>query len=529
MKQKLDCVLRVRNGESQAKVCRDIGIPESTLRGWLKDEDKLRDFVADLDKDEGLQRKRIRLAADPGLDKVTFNWFAQHSTDKSISGTVLCAQAQKFHDKMRGPDAPEFVASTGWLKNFKKRHGVGKCKKNGEVKSADTGAFEKFIPEFHDFIRGEYCDQQIYNTDETALYYRIMPERGLALKRDKNANRGHKIIKDRVTLLLTCNRAGDHKLKPLLIGKFKNPRCFHHLNRDKLPVIYDNSKNAWMTGAIFKEWFHSDFVPSVRKHLRRIGMEEKAVLLLDNCPAHPPAETLISKDGKITVYYLPKNTTSLCQPLDQGIIASFKAQYRKRLVMNMLDEETMDVPAYLKAFNLKDAIYVCDKAWQTVTGLTIQRCWEKGLPHEQGHFDDDEEEDMFAFQNGDWMTEEQSAAIQTKLAEEIKEAGSFAEVMTSWAECDNDVPVAEILSDDEIVSQVLEEEEEEEPQEETEPEPDQKYLASKALEGLLYAQKFFEQQGDILQAMQSETFIRTARRHLNKSKKQCKLDDFFKI
>ena len=38
---KVNAVERVDNGESQAKVSRDLGVSESTLRGWLKDEEKL--------------------------------------------------------------------------------------------------------------------------------------------------------------------------------------------------------------------------------------------------------------------------------------------------------------------------------------------------------------------------------------------------------------------------------------------------------------------------------------------------------
>jgi len=38
---KVNAVERVSNGESQVKVSRDLGVSESTLRGWLKDEEKL--------------------------------------------------------------------------------------------------------------------------------------------------------------------------------------------------------------------------------------------------------------------------------------------------------------------------------------------------------------------------------------------------------------------------------------------------------------------------------------------------------
>jgi len=72
-----------------------------------------------------------------------------------------------------------------------------------------------------------------------------------------------------------------------------------------LAFDYHNSKNAWMTGDIFEEWFQKLFVPSVEAHLRWLQLEPKALLLLDTCPAHPPADVLVSRDGRIKVSYLP--------------------------------------------------------------------------------------------------------------------------------------------------------------------------------------------------------------------------------
>ncbi|XP_011707239.1 PREDICTED: myb-like protein AA [Wasmannia auropunctata] len=39
--EKMDCIVRVHGGESKASVARDIGVPESTLRGWCKAEAKI--------------------------------------------------------------------------------------------------------------------------------------------------------------------------------------------------------------------------------------------------------------------------------------------------------------------------------------------------------------------------------------------------------------------------------------------------------------------------------------------------------
>jgi len=54
---KVNVVERVNKGESQAKVLRDLGVSESILRGWLKDEEKLHEFLHTVDKSDGLNRK----------------------------------------------------------------------------------------------------------------------------------------------------------------------------------------------------------------------------------------------------------------------------------------------------------------------------------------------------------------------------------------------------------------------------------------------------------------------------------------
>ena len=40
IKEKLEIVVRVRKGQQGTAICREQGIPESTLRGLLKDEKK---------------------------------------------------------------------------------------------------------------------------------------------------------------------------------------------------------------------------------------------------------------------------------------------------------------------------------------------------------------------------------------------------------------------------------------------------------------------------------------------------------
>ena len=109
-------------------------------------------------------------------------------------------------------------------------------------------------------------------------------------------------------------------ITPLVIGKSANPRSLKHVNRKNVPVIYQSHKKAWMDREQFKRWFFEDFVPSVCHHLRKQQLTQRAILLIDNCPAHPNEETLTTSDGNIKALFLPKNATSILQPMDGGII-----------------------------------------------------------------------------------------------------------------------------------------------------------------------------------------------------------------
>ena len=88
--EKLECIDRVRDGESQAKVSRDVDVPESTLRGWLSSEDKLRKFVNTIDSEEGLSSKRCKLGSLEDLDRDLWTWFReQRDANRNVNGLHL--------------------------------------------------------------------------------------------------------------------------------------------------------------------------------------------------------------------------------------------------------------------------------------------------------------------------------------------------------------------------------------------------------------------------------------------------------
>ncbi|GFX55915.1 tigger transposable element-derived protein 1 [Trichonephila clavipes] len=117
---------------------------------------------------------------------------------------------------------------------------------NCEVASADEEAARKYPEKLAKIIKdGEYCAHQVFNADETGLFWKKkMPTRTFA-KSEKTAS-GFKAAKDRVTLLLCSNASGDRMLKPLLVNRSLKPRALKGKDLNTLPVHWMANKKAWV-------------------------------------------------------------------------------------------------------------------------------------------------------------------------------------------------------------------------------------------------------------------------------------------
>uniref|UniRef100_A0A3B3Q6Q4 HTH CENPB-type domain-containing protein n=1 Tax=Paramormyrops kingsleyae TaxID=1676925 RepID=A0A3B3Q6Q4_9TELE len=202
----------------------------------------------------------------------------------------------------------DFKASQGWLDRFKKRHNITQMHK--------TMAF-----------RGEACH-------------------------------GGKKSKDRLTVLVAANMDGSQKLPLYVIGKSKTPRCFKQTK--VLPCDYDGQSRAWITGDLFSAW--------VKKWDRKFQAEKRKVaLIVDNCRAHPDVPGLKA----ITIFYLPPNTTSKLQPMDQVL----KVYYRKMLMRQYLlhdEKKAQYTPSLLDAMNFLRSAWNNVKKETITNSITVQ-------------------------------------------------------------------------------------------------------------------------------------------------------------
>ena len=145
--------------------------------------------------------------------------------------------------------------------------------------------------------------RDIYNADEFGLFYQQLPTKSFHLKSERCA-RG-KFSKVCLTDLAAGNGVGE-KLPMLVIGKAEKPRCFEGVK--SLPCQYKSQKKSWIDPEIF-----SYYARRLDAKLHVAG--RKVALNIDNFPVHANVDNLKA----IELVFLPPNTTSKTQPMDQRI------------------------------------------------------------------------------------------------------------------------------------------------------------------------------------------------------------------
>ena len=139
-------------------------------------------------------------------------------------------------------------------------------------------------------------------------------------------------------------------MPPVFIEKAQDLWCFRGVRIENLGITYEHSRKAWMNGAIFIKFLKRR---SARVRGRRV------VLLVDNASSHHTGldgEELVNGfqqcrfSQSLLVLFIHPNLTSEVQPMDSGVIATFKAHYKSTFIKWVLNELENDRPHLLMNF-----------------------------------------------------------------------------------------------------------------------------------------------------------------------------------
>ena len=151
----------------------------------------------------------------------------------------------------------KFKASNGWLEKFLRQssiqpslwlHGKGG---NTQVPGTDDRMEE---------IRGilsTYELKNIYNVDESGLFYRMGPNRTyLTASENRAETRGTEMqkYKQRVSIEMCVNADGSHAFPVHYIGNSRNPMCLKSAQFSHLKSNYWSQPNGWMDSKGFDHW-----------------------------------------------------------------------------------------------------------------------------------------------------------------------------------------------------------------------------------------------------------------------------------
>ena len=358
LKRKIELIDQVENGKKQKNVALDFGISPNTVSTIMKDKARYREAYNSGKVDDSKMRQRQAKFDD--VDEALLQWFdGIRANGAPLNGPIIKLKAMEIARQLGKPD---WDCGDGWLGRFKKRHNLAYKRVCGESVSVDTDQLEDWMESVLRPILKKYKPCDVYNADETGLFWRLLPDKTMAYKGE--AVHGTKTAKDRITVLCCANMDGSHKLPLLVIGKFKNPRCFKGVGT--LPVSYEANKKAWMTGELFIKWL-TDFD-------KKINLENRKVLMVvDNCPAHPKNINLKATE----LLFLPPNVTSMAQPCDMGIINNLKHHYRGALLSKVIQH--LNSGANFSDFkpSLLDAIVLIKSSWAKVQESTVANCFRK--------------------------------------------------------------------------------------------------------------------------------------------------------
>jgi Tc5 transposase DNA-binding domain/Fission yeast centromere protein N-terminal domain len=155
----------------------DLKIDRSTVSKILKNADKY-EFCDDTHAEKTFRHRSVKY---PMLERAMNMWISQVTTEGMIiSDSIVKEKGHQFAQALAIPDE-SITFSNGWTTKFKQRNGLKKIIMHGEAASAPLENLPEERRKLQELL-SNYNPEDIYNADETGLFYRLLPNQTLSTK-----------------------------------------------------------------------------------------------------------------------------------------------------------------------------------------------------------------------------------------------------------------------------------------------------------------------------------------------------------
>uniref|UniRef100_K7G7M9 HTH CENPB-type domain-containing protein n=1 Tax=Pelodiscus sinensis TaxID=13735 RepID=K7G7M9_PELSI len=370
-------IKQIEKGECNCDISRALNMHESSVRTIHAQAEKIKESCKNATPVSVKKVVHTRSNLMENMERRLSMWIEDQTQRKMpVNLAVIQEKAKALYDavklELNEIDAKPFNASHGWLKHFKKRSNLHNIKITGEAAAAaDTEAAESFPAIFETIIKEDgYLSKQVFNLDETGLYWKRTPARTYISCEEAYAP-GFKAAKDHMTVMLCTNVNKDCKLK-LAVYCSANPRALARYSNNRKMILWRSNAKAWVTASIFTDYFCNCLTAELKDYCLQENLAFKILLVMNQ----GILLFALFICQKTFVLFLPPNTTSLIQPLDQGAIAAFKVYYFRRTFARLIretDGENSLIKEFWRKFNIKDAIIA--EAWAEVSSSCLNAVW----------------------------------------------------------------------------------------------------------------------------------------------------------
>ena len=175
IEQKAKIIREVEHGRKQSDAAREFGLNPSTITVIMRKRDK----IIQAWQEGATTSKCVKRPKFDTVDMALFEWFKQiRAKGLPISGTILAENAAEFATQL---GFETFKASSGFIEKFKHRHGIVFKAVTGESNNADPAIASNWTANILPTIIGNYAASDIFNADETALFFKqLLPHHTLS-------------------------------------------------------------------------------------------------------------------------------------------------------------------------------------------------------------------------------------------------------------------------------------------------------------------------------------------------------------